>query len=556
MALTRQPNLIRVLVVEDNEDDFRYLRYLLQQINAKTYQVDWAASYEEGMAALRRREHDVGLFDYKLSARTGMDLLRESVAMECKMPIILLTGADNVAIDQEAAAAGAADYLSKVKLDPIQLERSIRYSLRDAEMVAALRESQEQLQLFMRNVPCAVCIETQGGEILFRNELFQHQFTATRLAEARQRMGDGTTVHYNDGTRHWLVSIFPMVDATGRQLRGFAAIDITARVRAEEELRRTTWLLNSVLTTLPVIASRIDENGLVLEYRGEGLAAVGLKEGDLVGTNISELYPHAGPEIKKALAGGSANFLGSIGHGTRTHYFDNYFYFDEARRSGAIGFSVNVTARMEAQAVSKRQSQLLTGIMSNLPVIVGRLDAEGRVIEVEGEGLAPRRLTAERLVGHIFTKLYPQGREAINQAQAGDAGCFSLTGHDGDEEWQVEFYVFNDSADHGGAIFFGRDITEQKRLGKTAPRHHRRRTTPDRRRFARWLGTTAHRHRLPGRRAAGAVETGKLQAVSPRRQYLQSRQFRHRVHPRTRPRALSRPSRTKRTRRRTRRPRR
>jgi signal transduction histidine kinase/CheY-like chemotaxis protein len=466
MALNRQPSLVRVLVVEDNEDDFRYLRYLLQQINTSTrYEADWASSFEAGLAALRRREHDVGLFDYQLGARTGMDLLRESRSMECEIPIILLTGADNSAVDEEAAASGAADYLSKVKLDAIHLERSIRYSLRHAQMVTALRESQAQLQLFMRNVPCAVCIEDQRGEILFRNELFQQQFPPELITAARQQSGGNTTWQFDAASRHWLVSAFPMVDAAGRQLRGFAAIDITARIQAEEALRRTTWLLNGILTTLPVVASRIDDKGVVGEYRGQGLASIGLKDGDLVGANVSEVYPHAAAEIRKALEGGAVNFLSSTEHDGRTHYFDNYFYFDEARGSGAIGFSVNVTARIEAQAVSRRQSQLLTGIMSNMPVIVGRLDANGRVIEVEGEGLAPRGLIAEKLVGRVFAKLYRQAREAIEQANAGDAASFSLTGHDGDEEWQVEFYVFPDANDQG-AIFFGRDITEQKRLEK------------------------------------------------------------------------------------------
>ena len=319
----------------------------------------------------------------------------------------------------------------------------------------------------MRNVPCAVCIDDPSGAILFRNELFQQQFTPDRLAAVRQQAGENTTWQYDDGTRHWLVSTFPMIDAAGRQLRGFAAIDITARIRAEEELRRTTWLLNGVLTTLPVIASRIDERGILTEYRGQGLAAVGLKAGDLVGANVTELYPHAAATIKKAIEGGSANFLSSTEHDGRTHYFDNYFYFDEAQGSGAIGFSVNVTDRIEAEAVNRRQSQLLTGIMSNMPVIVGRIDAEGRVIEVEGDGLGPRGLTPERLLGRTFTRLYLQSQEAIAQARGGEAANFTLAGQlEGEEEWQVEFYVFPDANDPGSAIFFGRDVTERKRLEK------------------------------------------------------------------------------------------
>lgn len=140
-----QPRLVRVLFVEDKEDDYAYIRLLLERSAINRYQLDWAPTYEQGLAAVMRREHDVGLFDYGLGLRTGAELLREVAAKGCKMPIIMLTGVENLAIDEEGAASGAVDYLCKVKLDPVHLERSIRYALRHADVMAELHRTMQSL---------------------------------------------------------------------------------------------------------------------------------------------------------------------------------------------------------------------------------------------------------------------------------------------------------------------------------------------------------------------------------------------------------------------------
>src|SRR3954462_7565066 len=101
------------------------------------------------------------------------------------MPVILLTGSENPEIDQAALDAGAADYLCKTSLDTTRLERAIRYSISHAHMLSALRQSQAQLQLFMKSVPCAVCIYDETGTVLFENEIFQKHFSVEAIVRLR-----------------------------------------------------------------------------------------------------------------------------------------------------------------------------------------------------------------------------------------------------------------------------------------------------------------------------------------------------------------------------------
>jgi len=232
---------VRVLVLDDNEDDFAFVKILLGKSVMCTYRLEWVTTEAAALAALRTGDFDVGLFDYKLGATTGLEILRTLQQQQCGIPIILLTGSENPEIDQAALDSGAADYLAKGSLDTTRLERAIRYSISHAQVLSALRESQAQMQLFMRSVPCAVCIFDDRAEILFQNEAFLRHFTVQSVVAVRNLTAGATgPVQYSHGNRHWLITTFPMVERNGRKLEGLAGIDTTQRRLVEQELLRVS----------------------------------------------------------------------------------------------------------------------------------------------------------------------------------------------------------------------------------------------------------------------------------------------------------------------------
>lgn len=344
-----QKKIIRVLVVEDREDDFMFLAHVFKLTRNAAYQLDWRGSYEAGLDALRTGGHDIGLFDYNLGRGTGIDLLREAQARGCLMPVVLLTGHDSPEIDEEALSAGAVDFMSKAKLEPVQLERAIRYALRQAEMRSQLQQSRQQLDLFMRSVPCAVAIRDENGAILFQNDLFAQHFQTdggerpTSLNpfppenhEARPCVSRG---------RHWLVNSFGMVSPESRRLQGFTAVDVTERVQAEDERRKTTQLLDSIMQSLPVVAGRIDASGRIIEARGQGLAHIGVNPDRLPGRLFTDFYPAAAEVLREALVGGSATFAASGRDGGTEWHAEFFLSFDAAQEGGATFFGRDVSAR-------------------------------------------------------------------------------------------------------------------------------------------------------------------------------------------------------------------
>ena len=120
---------VRVLLVDDDRDDYLLTRDLLAEVPGGRYDLSWEGEYAPAVAAVRAGEHDLYLLDYRLGPRTGLELLAEVKAAGCHPVAILLTGYGKFEVDREAAAAGFADYLEKSKLDAVILERSIRYAL-------------------------------------------------------------------------------------------------------------------------------------------------------------------------------------------------------------------------------------------------------------------------------------------------------------------------------------------------------------------------------------------------------------------------------------------
>jgi len=131
----------KVLLVEDDEDDYLITRDLLSEMTPMTVELDWVSRGEDALPAIRSNRYAVVLLDYRLGERTGIDVLREAVAAGCKTPIILLTGQADHEVDVEAMKTGAADYLIKGRIDAALLERSMRYAIERSHALE-LRERQ------------------------------------------------------------------------------------------------------------------------------------------------------------------------------------------------------------------------------------------------------------------------------------------------------------------------------------------------------------------------------------------------------------------------------
>ena len=105
------------------------------------------------------------LVDYRLGAKTGLDLIKDAIKNGCEEPIILLTGKGNKEVDVLAMEAGAADYLVKAELNTEKLERCIRYAVGRYEFIKALKSNEKKFRNIFEKSKDAVFVA--NGELAF-----------------------------------------------------------------------------------------------------------------------------------------------------------------------------------------------------------------------------------------------------------------------------------------------------------------------------------------------------------------------------------------------------
>ncbi|MHC0066221.1 response regulator [Nostoc sp. UIC 10890] len=157
---------IKVLFIDDDEDDYILTRYWFNEFQVANCELEWVNNYEAARNAIARHQHDIYLVDYRLGPHNGLELLREAIANGCCSPIILLTGQGDWEIDIEAMKAGAADYLEKSQLTAPLLERSIRYAIERKQTEQKIREQAALLDV----ATDAIFVCDLDDKILFWNK--------------------------------------------------------------------------------------------------------------------------------------------------------------------------------------------------------------------------------------------------------------------------------------------------------------------------------------------------------------------------------------------------
>ena len=146
---------IRVLVIEDSEEDYRRTCDLLDAARLVTFAVDRARSVTDALMRVGSGAYDVCLLEPRLPEGQGLELVRAAHDRSFRSPIIILTGSGTLELDVEAMALGVADFLDKARVDAARLERSIRYAVtrhRQAERLNRLAQYDELTGLANRSL--------------------------------------------------------------------------------------------------------------------------------------------------------------------------------------------------------------------------------------------------------------------------------------------------------------------------------------------------------------------------------------------------------------------
>jgi PAS domain S-box-containing protein len=136
---------MRVLLIEDNEDDAYLVQETLSERQDPKCDLEWTDRLRRGLKRLADGHFDVVLLDLSLPDSQGIETFDKLQAQAHDVPLVVLTGLDDEAMAVQAVRKGAQDYLVKGRWAPDLLVRAIRYAVERKRVEAALRLSEARL---------------------------------------------------------------------------------------------------------------------------------------------------------------------------------------------------------------------------------------------------------------------------------------------------------------------------------------------------------------------------------------------------------------------------
>lgn len=94
-------------------DDEIRVRNVLKMILEEAYDLSFAGNGKEAVQFLKKNNPDLVILDIKMPRLGGIEALRNIKQVKPNLPVLMLTGYESYDVAQEAADAGADDYLTK-----------------------------------------------------------------------------------------------------------------------------------------------------------------------------------------------------------------------------------------------------------------------------------------------------------------------------------------------------------------------------------------------------------------------------------------------------------
>ncbi len=133
---------MRVLLVEDNEDDALLIRETLSET---TLEIKCAGRLSTALEQLATGRFDAILLDLSLPDAQGLNTIGRVLGQAPGVPIVVLTGLNDEEAAVKAVEQGAQDYLIKGQADGHLLARSLRYAIQRHRSEERLKERNREL---------------------------------------------------------------------------------------------------------------------------------------------------------------------------------------------------------------------------------------------------------------------------------------------------------------------------------------------------------------------------------------------------------------------------
>ncbi len=274
--------LIHLLLVEDDEQDRFLVTKFLKRVGS--FEIACTGTLSEAREWLGNNACQLIVTDLNLPDSTGIDAVKQLVEISADVPVVVLTGVDDVELGPKLVAAGAQDYLPKSQIETERLKQILSHAL----VRHRLWNQAQQAALYdpLTKLP---------NRTLFANHL-------DHTLEASRRRGEKFAIAFFD-----LDGFKPVNDihghAAGDQLLKQLAERLTATIRKSDMIARLGG--DEIAWIMPTISDAYTASGRVTRmmaqitspYRVETVVGpVEVKIGASIGISI---YPDHGQDADR-----------------------------------------------------------------------------------------------------------------------------------------------------------------------------------------------------------------------------------------------------------------
>lgn len=181
------PESIKVLLIEDNLADARFIEIMLKEVESQLYTLKSTSTFKEGMALTRSEHFDVMLLDLSLPDSFGLDTVKNANNEMPEIPIIVLTGRNDEDFAVEVVNTGAQDYLVKGNIDAALLSRAIRYAVKRKELEVDLKKINRRIEESEARMNVIVTNNISGIIVLSKDNIIKFLNPATEKMLGKER---------------------------------------------------------------------------------------------------------------------------------------------------------------------------------------------------------------------------------------------------------------------------------------------------------------------------------------------------------------------------------
>ena len=426
-ALHSDAGGLQVLLVEDNPGDARLFEEYLDESTTDAV-LDREDTLQAGLQALRASRPDVLVVDLGLPDSQGAETVRATAAAATKVPIVVLTGQDDLQAALKAQEAGATEYLQKEELSPALVGRTLRWSVQRRGMQAKLQQRDAWIRSITEGLSAGVFRAGPTGRIDYANEALAEMLGAGQPDEL---IGQDLTTFYTDPLKKGrmlveeeasdveiefegpdgsafigLLSAKATYDASGKVIHYDGVVtDITQRARRKKQLRKLSEAVEQAAESVIITEARpLDEPGPRVEYVNSAYEAMtGYSEKEMIGKTPRILQ---GPEtdrdaldsLREALESGEEWTGETVNYRKNGDAYRVQWNVSPVRNdSGSIEHWVSVqrdvTEERQRQEELQNTKNFYEQILNEAPIelAVFSLDAEFEYINPESVGDADVR---------------------------------------------------------------------------------------------------------------------------------------------------------------------